>query len=45
VCDGAGHAGKFAALLGRVLAGLAVDGTSPFPVSAFRASRPAIAGG
>ncbi|HEY1706306.1 MAG TPA: N-methyl-L-tryptophan oxidase [Trebonia sp.] len=45
VCAGAGHAGKFAALLGRVLTDLAVDGTSPFPVSAFRASRPAIAAG
>lgn len=39
VCAGAGHAGKFAALLGRVLTGLAVDGASPFPVSAFRADR------
>jgi sarcosine oxidase len=42
VCAGAGHAGKFAALLGRVLTDLAVDGASPFPVSVFRAGRPGI---
>ena len=42
VCAGAGHAGKFAALLGRVLTDLAVDGGSSFPVSAFRADRPGI---
>jgi sarcosine oxidase len=44
VCAGAGHAGKFAALLGRILTELAIDGTSQFPVSAFRADRPAITG-
>jgi sarcosine oxidase len=44
VCVGAGHAGKFAGLLGRILTELAVDGTSQFPVSAFRADRPAITG-
>jgi sarcosine oxidase len=44
VCAGAGHAGKFAALLGRILTELAIDGTSSFPISAFRADRPAIAG-
>jgi sarcosine oxidase len=44
ICAGAGHAGKFAGLLGRILTELAVDGTSQFPVSAFRADRPAIAG-
>lgn len=44
VCAGAGHAGKFAALLGRVLTELAIDGTSRFPVSAFRTDRPAITG-
>jgi sarcosine oxidase len=43
VCAGAGHAGKFAGLLGRVLTELAVDGASQFPVSAFRADRPGIA--
>jgi sarcosine oxidase len=44
VCVGAGHAGKFAGLLGRILSELAVDGTSQFPVSAFRADRPAVTG-
>jgi len=44
VCVGAGHAGKFAALLGRVLTELTIDGASQFPVSAFRAGRPAITG-
>jgi sarcosine oxidase len=44
VCAGAGHAAKFAGLLGRILTDLAVDGTSRFPVSAFRAGRPAMTG-
>ncbi len=44
ICAGAGHAGKFAGLLGRILTELAIDGTSQFPVSAFRADRPAITG-
>ena len=44
VCVGAGHAGKFAGLLGRVLTELAIDGTSQFPVSTFRADRPAMTG-
>ena len=44
VCAGAGHAGKFAGLLGRILTELATDGTSQFPVSAFRADRPAVTG-
>jgi sarcosine oxidase len=39
-CDGAGHAGKFAALLGRILSQLALDGESRFPIDAFRADRP-----
>jgi sarcosine oxidase len=42
VSAGAGHAGKFAALLGRVLSELALDGQSRFPVEAFRADRPAM---
>src|SRR5262249_7663595 len=42
VCAGAGHAGKFAALLGRILTELALDGSSRFPVSAFSATRPAL---
>jgi sarcosine oxidase len=41
-CVGAGHAGKFAGLLGRILTDLAIDGASQFPVSSFRADRPAI---
>jgi len=44
ICAGAGHAGKFAALLGRILTELAIDGTSHFPVRAFRADRPALTG-
>ena len=44
VCAGAGHAGKFAALLGRVLTELALDGSSRFPVSAFSATRLALTG-
>jgi sarcosine oxidase len=44
VCAGAGHAGKFAALLGRILTELAIDGASQFPVGAFRADRLAIIG-
>ena len=39
VCAGAGHAAKFAGLLGRVLTGLAVDDASPFPAEAFRSGR------
>jgi sarcosine oxidase len=42
VCAGAGHAGKFAALLGRILTELALDCASRFPVSAFSATRPAL---
>ena len=44
VCAGAGHAGKFAGLLGQILTELTIDGASRFPVSAFRADRPAITG-
>jgi sarcosine oxidase len=44
VCAGAGHAGKFAALLGRILTELALDGSSGFPVAAFSATRPALTG-
>lgn len=42
VCVGAGHAGKFAALLGRILSELVLDGSSRFPIDAFRADRLAI---
>jgi sarcosine oxidase len=39
---GSGHAGKFAALLGEVVADLATTGTSRHPVDIFRADRPAL---
>ncbi|MDT4948918.1 MAG: hypothetical protein QOJ37_1513 [Pseudonocardiales bacterium] len=42
VCIGAGHAAKFAALLGRILAEITVDGSTEFPIEAFRADRPAM---
>ncbi len=43
VCIGAGHAAKFAGLLGRIMADLAIDGRTAFPIEAFRADRPALA--
>ena len=39
---GAGHAAKFASLLGKILADLATSGTTAYPVGAFRADRPAL---
>jgi sarcosine oxidase len=39
---GAGHAFKFASLLGRVLADLAVDGRTPHPIDAFALDRRAL---
>jgi monomeric sarcosine oxidase len=42
LCIGAGHAAKFAALLGHVLGDLAVDGETSYPVDAFTLGRPAI---
>lgn len=42
VCIGAGHAAKFASLLGRVLAELTIDGGTEVPIEAFRADRPAL---
>jgi monomeric sarcosine oxidase len=42
VCIGAGHAAKFASLLGRILSELAVDGETAAPIAAFRADRPAL---
>ena len=39
---GAGHAAKFAALLGKILADLATAGKTRHPISAFRADRPAL---
>ncbi|MBA2534261.1 MAG: N-methyl-L-tryptophan oxidase [Rubrobacter sp.] len=42
VAIGAGHAYKFAGLIGRILTQLALDGESTFPTEGFRLSRPAI---
>ncbi len=42
VCIGAGHAAKFASLLGRILSELTLDGSTAFPIESFRADRPAL---
>jgi monomeric sarcosine oxidase len=39
---GAGHAAKFASLLGKILAGLATGAGTSYPIDAFRADRPAL---
>jgi sarcosine oxidase len=39
---GAGHAAKFASLLGKILADLATGGGTSYPIEAFRADRPAL---
>jgi sarcosine oxidase len=39
---GAGHAAKFAGLIGHILADLAVDGTTGYPIAAFSIGRPAV---
>jgi glycine/D-amino acid oxidase-like deaminating enzyme len=39
---GAGHAAKFAGLIGHILADLAVDGQAGYPVAAFSMDRPAV---
>jgi len=39
---GAGHAAKFASLLGKILADLATSGGTSYPIEAFRADRPAL---
>lgn len=39
---GAGHAFKFASLLGKILAGLVADGKTGYPLAAFRIDRPAL---
>jgi sarcosine oxidase len=43
VCSGAGHAYKFAGLLGKILSELAVDGRTVHPIEAFRITRQACA--
>jgi sarcosine oxidase len=42
VCNGAGHAYKFASLLGKVLSQLAIDGRTEYPIAPFSIQRPAI---
>lgn len=42
VAVGAGHAYKFAALIGEILCELALDGGSSYPIDSFSTSRPAI---
>ncbi len=39
---GAGHAFKFASLIGKILSDLAVHGQTPYPIQAMRLDRPAI---
>jgi len=39
---GAGHAAKFASLIGQILSELAIDGGSSYPIAPFRADRPAL---
>ena len=39
---GAGHAAKFASVIGRILSELALTGTTQYPIEPFRADRPAI---
>jgi sarcosine oxidase len=42
VAVGAGHAGKFSCLIGRILMQLVTDGETPYPIEAFRIRRPAL---
>lgn len=42
VCSGAGHAYKFASLLGQILSQLALDGHTDYPIAPFSLNRPAI---
>ena len=42
VFNGAGHAGKFASLVGRILAGLLTTGSTTHDITPFRLTRPAI---
>lgn len=39
---GAGHGAKFGSILGKILAQLSLNGTSEYPIEAFRADRPAL---
>ncbi len=42
VAIGAGHAFKFASLIGRIMSELALDGSSTYPIEPFEITRPAI---
>ncbi|MBE9077239.1 N-methyl-L-tryptophan oxidase [Romeria aff. gracilis LEGE 07310] len=42
LCVGAGHAYKFASLLGQILSDLAIEGATPHDISPFRITRPAL---
>ena len=42
VCSGAGHAYKFASLLGKILSQLAIDNRTDYPIAPFSLNRPAI---
>ena len=42
ICNGAGHAYKFAGLLGKILSELAIDGQTDYPIEPFTLHRPAI---
>jgi sarcosine oxidase len=42
VCSGAGHAYKFASLLGKILSQLAIEGQTEYPIEPFTLNRPAI---
>ncbi|HJE59459.1 MAG TPA: N-methyl-L-tryptophan oxidase [Nocardiopsis listeri] len=42
VFNGAGHAAKFGSLMGRILADLQTEGTTPHPIEAFGLDRPAV---
>ncbi len=42
VCSGAGHAYKFASLLGKILSELAIDSRTDYPIAPFTINRPAV---
>ena len=42
LCLGAGHAAKFAALLGHVMADLAIDGATSYGIETWKLDRPAL---
>ena len=42
ICSGAGHAYKFASLLGKILSQMAIDGQTEYPIAPFTLQRPAI---